>query len=93
MSLISKALIFLNARRGTAVSNGNSSYPSISLARRSGERRRHGIFVKAEYRYFRSASIAVFCFSVLAAEPPEPKPKFDHKLDMPDITLRTLDTE
>jgi hypothetical protein len=66
----------------------------MSRARRSGASRRQGIFVKAEYRYFRSDSVAAFCFSVLAADPlPEPIPRFDHRLDMPDITLRTLETE
>jgi hypothetical protein len=49
--------------------------------------------VNAEYRYFKSASIAAFCFSVFAAEFPEPRPKLDHNEDIPDITLRTLDTE
>jgi hypothetical protein len=93
ISLISRALIFLKAYSGTAESNGNSSYPSISRARRSGASRRQGIFVKAEYRYFRSASRANFCFSVRAAELPEPKPKLDHRLVIPDITLLTLDTE
>jgi len=49
--------------------------------------------VKAEYRYFKSASIAAFCFSPRAAAPPEPRPKFAQREDMPDITLLTLDTE
>lgn len=49
--------------------------------------------VKAEYRYFKSASVAAFCFSVFAAAPPAPKPKFDHNEVIPDMTLRTLETE
>jgi hypothetical protein len=94
MSLISKALKFLNAMRGTAVSNGNSSYPSISLIfLSSGASLKHGILVNAEYKYFKSVSVAAFCFSVRAAELLVPSPKFDHKDDIPDITLRTLDTE
>lgn len=48
ISLISNALIFLKACNGTAESNGNSSNPSISRARRSGASRKHGIFVNAE---------------------------------------------
>jgi hypothetical protein len=49
--------------------------------------------VKAEYRYFRSAWSAAFCFSVRAADMPEPIPKLDHSADMLDMTLRTLVTE
>jgi hypothetical protein len=48
MSMISRALRFLKQWRGTAVSKGNSSYPRIKRARRSGASRRHGILVKAE---------------------------------------------
>jgi hypothetical protein len=48
MSQISNELTFLNATRGTAVSNGNSSKPSTSLAFLSGANLRQGIFVKAE---------------------------------------------
>jgi hypothetical protein len=48
--------------------------------------------VKAEYRYFKSASMAAFCLSPLAA-PEEPMPKLAQSEDIPDITLLTLDTE
>lgn len=93
MSLTSRAWTFLKTYSGTAESKGNSSYPLIKRARQSGANRRHGILVKAEYKYFRSAWIAAFCLSVLAAEIPEPSPKLAHKADMPDITLRMLETE
>lgn len=92
ISQISSTLTFLNARSGTAVSKGNSSNPSTSRAFRSGANLRQGIFVNAEYKYFRSASSAALAFSFrLAMEPP--KPKFDQRLDMPDMTLLTLETE
>ena len=40
-----------------------------------------------------SACSAAFCLSVLAALMLEPIPMLDHKADIDDITLRTLDTE
>ena len=92
-SHISSALTFLKASNGTAVSKGNSSYPLMRRALRSGDSRRHGIFVKAEYKYFRSINSCTLAFSVLAALVEGPKPKLDHRLDMPDMTLRTLDME
>lgn len=93
ISLISKALRFLKAIRGTAVSKGNSSYPEISLARRSGVNRRQGILVKAEYRYLRSSLFAASCLSILAAELAPLRLKPDHSDVMPDMTLRMLETE
>ena len=48
--------------------------------------------VKAEYRYFKSASMAAFCLSPLEVAL-EPRPKLAHREDIPDITLLTLDTE
>lgn len=92
ISMISRALRFLKECRGTAVSKGNSSYPLISLARWSGASLRQGIFVKEEYRYFRSASIAALAFSDFEADS-LPRPKVDQIELMPDMTLRTLDTE
>lgn len=93
MSVISSALAFLKHSKGTAVSNGNSSNPSTNFAFLSGASFRQGIFVKAEYRYFMSASNAAFVFSTLAIEGGPPSPNEDHNEDIPDITLRTLDTE
>lgn len=93
MSMISKALRFLKEWSGTAVSKGNSSYPLIKRARWSGAKRKQGIFVKAEYRYFRSCSKANLAFSDLEMESLDPKPKEDQRPLMPDMTLRTLDTE
>jgi hypothetical protein len=49
--------------------------------------------VKAEYRYFMSASRAAFWRSVRDAEMLEPMPKLAHRADMPDMTLRMLETE
>lgn len=92
MSQISKVVVFLNASSGTAVSKGNSSYPSTRRALRSGASLRQGTLVKAEYKYFRSASKAALAFSCRVAIE-GPKPKFVHILDIPDMTLRTLDTE
>lgn len=93
ISLISRALRFLKAISGTAVSNGNSSYPEMSLARRSGVSLRQGILVKAEYRYFRSSLLAACCLSILAAELVPLRPKLDQSEDIPDMTLRILETE
>ncbi len=45
-SVISRALMFLKASNGTAVSNGNSSYPLINRALRSEDNFRQGTFVK-----------------------------------------------
>ena len=93
ISIISKALKFLKEWRGTAVSNGNSSYPRIKRARRSGASRRQGILVKAEYRYFVSASRAALAFSDLETGSLDTRPNEDQSELIPDITLRTLDTE
>ena len=41
----------------------------------------------------RSASNANFDFSILLADGGPPKPNEDHRDDMPDMTLRTLDVE
>ena len=90
-SHISRALTFLNANNGTAVSKGNSSNPAINLERWSGESRRQGIFVNAEYRYFKSSSSTAFCFSSLLDDPL--RLKCDHMLDMEDMTLRTLEED
>ena len=90
-SHISRALTFLNANNGTAVSKGNSSNPAINLERWSGESRRQGIFVNAEYRYFKSSSSTAFRFSSLFDCPL--RLNWDHMLDMVDMTLRTLDED
>ena len=49
--------------------------------------------VNAEYRYFKSASIAAFAFSDFEALEWPPKPRLDQNALMLDITLRTLETE
>lgn len=50
--------------------------------------------MNAEYRYFRSMSSCALTFSVFAAlAVGDPNPKPDHRFDMPDMTLRTLETE
>lgn len=49
--------------------------------------------VKAEYRYLRSASMEALAFSDLVDESLEPMPKEDQRPLIPDMTLRTLDTE
>jgi hypothetical protein len=64
----------------------------MSLALWSGASRKHGILVKAEKRYFKSSWRAAFCFSALAALFPDSR-REDQREDMPDITLRMLDTE
>jgi hypothetical protein len=48
--------------------------------------------VNAEYKYLRSSWSNAFCFSALAALL-DPIRKLDQRDDMPDMTLRTLDTE
>jgi hypothetical protein len=48
--------------------------------------------VKAEYRYFRSVSRAALAFSDLEGSL-EPSPIDDQIILIPDMTLRTLDTE
>lgn len=48
--------------------------------------------MNAEYKYFKSASIAALAFSVFDALP-WPRPKLDQNEFMPDMTLRTLETE
>jgi hypothetical protein len=49
--------------------------------------------VKAEYKYFKSASKATLALSDLEIESLEPSPKEDQRPLMPDMTLRTLETE
>lgn len=90
-SHISNELTFLKANSGTAVSNGNSSYPAMSLALWSGESRKAGIFVKHEYKYLISSRCCAICFSAFATL--FDSVKVDHTDDMLDMTLRTLDTE
>lgn len=92
MSTTSSELRFLKECRGTAVSNGNSSYPRIRRARLSGAKRKHGILVKAEYRYLRSASRAALAFSDLD-ESLECHPSDDQTALILDRALWTLDTE
>jgi hypothetical protein len=82
----------LKAKRGTALSKGNSSYPEMSLALWSGASLKHGILVKAEKRYFKSSCRAAFCFSTLAAVFDDRR-REDQSEDMPDMTLRMLETE
>jgi hypothetical protein len=48
--------------------------------------------VKAEYRYFRSVSRAALAFSDLEGSL-EPSPMDDQIILIPDMTLRTLETE
>jgi len=90
-SHISSAPRFLNANRGTAVSNGNSSKPATSRARWSGASFKAGIFVKQEYRYLISSRNCTILFSSFAAL--FDSEKVDHRDDTLDITLRTLDTD
>lgn len=92
MSQISNELTFLKANKGTAVSKGNSSKPSINRDFLSGASLRHGILVKAEYRYFKSASSAAFALALFISAD-VPSPKEDHSELIPVMTLLTLDTE
>lgn len=48
--------------------------------------------MNAEYKYLKSSWSKAFCFSALAALF-DPIRKLDQREDMPDMTLRTLDTE
>lgn len=48
--------------------------------------------MKAEYKYLKSSCSNAFCFSALATLL-DPMRKVDQSDDMPDMTLRTLDTE
>jgi hypothetical protein len=66
--------------------------PAMRRALWSGASLRHGIFVNAEYRYLMSSSSRAFCFSFLASLI-EDRRRDDHNEDMPDITLRMLETE
>src|SRR5947209_7788688 len=93
MSVISRAVTFLKHSNGTAVSNGNSSYPLMRRALGSGHKRKQGILVNAEYMYLRSVLMACLAFSFLESCELDPRPKDDHREDIPDMTLFTEETE